>query len=56
MVDITGSTGMDGYIPGGRRQGATPWTFLDQFKREIQSTGPNITGSKIPDFGSRVTQ
>jgi len=57
MANITGSSGMEDFIPGGRRKTVPAWSFLEQFRSGVQPGGVNITqsgGGLIDDLG-RVT-
>ena len=55
MANITGSSGMEDYLLGGRKKNApAAWSFLEQFRSGVQPGGANITGN-VMDLGSRVT-
>ena len=55
MANITGSSGMEDYLLGGRKKNApAAWSFLEQFSSGVQPRGANITGN-VMDLGSRVT-
>jgi len=54
MANITGSSGMEDYLLGGRKKNVPAYSFLEQFSSGVQPRGSNITGN-VMDLGSRVT-
>jgi len=54
MANITGNSGMEDYLLGGRKKNVPAYSFLEQFSSGVQPRGSNITGN-VMDLGSRVT-
>ena len=56
MANITGNSGMEDYLLGGRKKNVPAYSFLEQFSSGVQPRGSNITGNVMDSIGITIIQ